>query len=373
MLLKVTIPQPQQWLNEWLSSNPKAVRFTSQPYDLASTGVDAVPEPCSTATSEATEDAQSGGVLAVIKRELEERNARLVPLKHWLQASAKLGMFATKTLGSGRVTLPALKASVFEMETAEQGKDDLQRFLQFNRDGYLLVRGAANASQSLPLLREEMTKLVSNRHGADYNPTTLQLEHRKHKRQRMQQINETINVNQVAIAEETGDQNEAADPDEQSVIHAAKEVLNSPEVNEVIDSLRRGASQYHNQELSLNLRSSWARIRGQLLPRKEWTEFYFFRDHEPNQAERDKWNKRYAREISRRKVNPPPRYAFTAWVTIGPTPMDAGGVAVCPGSHHFAGFLHQSKELEEVPMDFRRQALGMPWVVTDFEPGDIPC
>lgn len=359
MLLKATIPHPQQpWLSEWLQSNAKVARFTSQPYDLAcATTEAAAPEPCSTAASE---DAQSGGgggsAAAAIQRELEERNARLVPLTRWPQASAKLGLFATKTLSQGQVSLPALRARVFEMEAADL--DDLQRFLQFNRDGYLLVRGAATASPSLPLLREHMAKLVSNRHGVDYDSTTLQLkEHGK--RQRAQQINETIDV---------------ADPaaDEGDVATATRDVLQCHEVQEVVESLRRGASRHHDQALALTLRSSWARIRGQLLPRKEWTEFYYFRDHEPDlAAERDKWNKRFAREISRRRANPPPRYAFTAWVAVGPTPVDAGGVAVCPGSHHFAGFLHQSRAQELVPMDFRRQAVGMPWVVADLEAGDV--
>ena len=62
---------------------------------------------------------------------------------------------------------------------------------------------------------------------------------------------------------------------------------------------------------------------------------------------------------------------MSAWVAVGPNPIDGGGVAVLPGSHLLPGFLSKQRGDDEVPIDFRKQVKEMPWVASDLAPGDV--
>lgn len=107
------------------------------------------------------------------------------------------------------------------------------------------------------------------------------------------------------------------------------------------------------------------------MPRKEWTEYYFFKSMEPDLKAMEKFDRRYAREFVRRRENPKPRYAFSAWVAVGPNPIDGGSVALLPGSHLLTGFLSPLRKDEEVPLDFKKNVKEWPWVATDMEAGDV--
>lgn len=372
-VLRTTIPAVEGVFHEWLARNPTAaVKFTSQPY-VAKPSTPSSATTTTTAMTLPTSKKEEEEKTTPIEKALAERNARLVPYTKWSPSNSKVkfGAFKIKIDPSTNIVrLPDMNSQVFQMETiAENGKQediDYARFLKFNEDGYLLVkRAVAKDCPALLQAKQDMIAHAEKKYKLSIDPQTLEarsvVKPTAKKRMKME-ISETTKL------EDAGKHTNVL---ERSLIISSQALLATEEFQQVVESLRRGASLHHKQNLTVNHRSSWGRMRGSLPPRKEWTEFYFFRDHEPNEAEKLRWDRRYAREISRRKDAPKPRYAFNVWVHVCDVPVEHGGMAICPGSHHFSGFVHQARALDEVPVDFKKQCMGMPWVVENMEAGDI--
>lgn len=300
----------------------------------------------------------------------KERNARLVRITSWNPSVPRIGPYNV-TKSSNGVKIPDLKAVVHHMEEATK-LSDLERFKKYQEDGFILIKGAFNTGDGkkrLKALREKIVEAIDIEHGIVLDEDLMEevKPDRPSKKKRAKvEVDKTVRLFPALTEEEIRD-----DPVWSTIAPNGCGVLDSPHLERVVKSFCNGASQFHGTTLAAERRFGWARMRGRLNPRKEWTEYFFFKMNEQNEEEMKKWDRRYAREITRRRENAKPRYALSAWVAVGPNPIDGGNLALLPGSHLLPGFLAQIRRDEEVPNDFRKQAREMPWVVSDLEEGDV--
>jgi len=296
------------------------------------------------------------------------RLERLVPLTRWNPAVPKVGPFNVKRMSTA-LKLEELKSTLYLMEDSTN-LDDLGRFKRFREEGYILVRGALNATNGgaklLEALQKDIARLVKKNYGIPLGPVSLEevREDESFGKKRKMEIDKTVQVYpEVSDVEE-----QDSEDDWTSMEDLGKAVLSSEPLESLLRSFVNGANEFHGRPLRAEKRFSWVRLRGRLNPRKEWCEYYYMRDNATEMAA-GKFDKRYARELTRRLDNPKPRYGFSIWVAAGPNPIDGGNMALLPGSHMYTGFLKPPRG-EETPYDFKKQAKEMPWVLEDLQPGD---
>ena len=63
---------------------------------------------------------------------------------------------------------------------------------------------------------------------------------------------------------------------------------------------------------------------------------------------------------------------MAVWIPLGPWPIDGGSLAVLPGSHRYSGYTKgPASAHSQVPVGFKNQGSGQPWVVGQLDPGDV--
>lgn len=299
----------------------------------------------------------------------QKRLSRYVPWTNWNKL-CKVGPFEMHIDSKGMVHSKELKFHLYRMESSKE-LDSVDLFCKYLEEGYVYLPGVFDANHpQLARLRQVLCDIVKEQYNLDMEPSTMTQmnppEKPKSKRARVE-INRTFRFFPELTEEEKQDD---IDLGTDALLQPGLDLLDSQDVADILDKFVQGASGYHSRKLKLKKKYSWARLRGPLKnPRYEWTEYYFFKHNEVELDDRLNFDRRFAREITRRKVNPKPRYAFQLLICVADLPIEGGGMALLPGSHLLSGFTKQVLP-HETPVDFKKQAKGMPWVGEDMKAGD---